>query len=138
MHRFSQIKYLQKEDIVRTSKHRQYTLQTWSLEMFHISKFTKWFPSTSHLRKDVKTFVKTCPKCQRIKPRTKKPYGSSMPLPVPTRPWDFVPMDFITNLPNIVGYDNILTVVCTLSKMAHFIPCSSTVNFRQLGEFFFG
>ena len=89
-----------------------------------------------NLRKDVKSFVKLCSKCQRIKPRTDKPYGSSMPLPVPLRPWDSVSMDFITNLPNVDGYDAILTVVCTLSKMAHFIPCNSTVNARQLAKLF--
>jgi hypothetical protein len=88
------------------------------------------------LKRDVKSFVKLCSKCQRIKPRTDKPYGSSMPLPVPIRPWDSVSMDFITNLPNADGYDAILTVVCTLSKMAHFIPCTSTVNSRQLANLF--
>jgi hypothetical protein len=89
-----------------------------------------------NLRKDVKSFVKLCVKCQKIKPRTDKPYGSSMPLPVPTRPWDSVSMDFITSLPNMDGYDAILTVVCTLTKMAHFIPCNSTVNSRQLAKLF--
>jgi hypothetical protein len=34
------------------------------------------------LKKDVKSFVKLCSKCQRKKPRTDKPYRSSMPLPV--------------------------------------------------------
>jgi hypothetical protein len=84
----------------------------------------------------VKSFVKLCAKCQRIKPRTDKPYGSTMPLPVPTKPWDSVSMDFITNLPNVDGYDAILTVVCTLTKMAHFIPCNSTLNSRQLAKLF--
>ena len=88
------------------------------------------------LRKEVKSFVKLCPTCQRIKPRTSKPYGSSMPLPVPSRPWESVSMDFITCLPNVDGYDAILTVVCTLTKMAHFIPCNSTVNSRQLAKLF--
>ncbi len=36
------------------------------------------------LRKYVKYFVKLCSKCQGIKSCTDKPYGSSMPLPVPT------------------------------------------------------
>jgi hypothetical protein len=40
----------------------------------------------------------------------------------------------LENLPNVDGYDAILTVVCTLSKMAHFIPCNSTVNSRQLAK----
>jgi hypothetical protein len=45
-------------------------------------------------------------------------------------------MDFITNLLNVDGYDAILTVVCTLAKMAHFIPCNSTINSRQLAKLF--
>jgi hypothetical protein len=89
-----------------------------------------------NFKKDVKSFVKLCSKCQRIKPRTNKPYGSSMPLPVPIRPWDSVLMDFITNLSNVDGYDAILAVVCTSSKMAHFVPCTSTVNSRQLPKIF--
>ncbi len=32
-----------------------------------------------------------------------------MPLPVPTRPCDSVSIDFITNLPNVDGYEVILT-----------------------------
>ena len=59
-----------------------------------------------------------------------------MPLRVPTRPWDSVSMDFITCLPNADGYDAILTVVCTLKKMAHFIPYKSTINSRQLAKLF--
>ena len=59
-----------------------------------------------------------------------------MPLPIPTRPWDSVSMDFITILPIVNGYDAILTLVCTLSKMAHLIPCNSTDNSRQLAELF--
>jgi len=47
-------------------------------------------------------------------------------------------MDFVTILPNVGGYEAILTVVCTLKKIAHFIPCNSTVNSRQLVEYFFG
>jgi hypothetical protein len=89
-----------------------------------------------YFKKDVKYFVKLCSKCQRIQPRTDKPYGSSMSLPVPIRPWDSVSMDFITNFPNVDGYDAILTVVCTLSKTAHFIPCNSTVVSRQLAKLF--
>ena len=88
------------------------------------------------IQKDTQSFVKLCPVCQRIKPRTQKPYGSLMPLPVPSRPWESVSMDFITGLPNVDGYDAILTVVCTLTKQSHFIPCSKTINSRQLARSF--
>jgi len=91
---------------------------------------------TYYWPKDVKDFHKLRCKCQRIKPRTDKPYRSSMPLPVPTRAWDSGLMDFVTNLPNVDGYDEIFTVVCTLSKMAHFIPCNSMVDSRQLAKLF--
>jgi hypothetical protein len=84
----------------------------------------------------VKSFVKLCDECQRIKPRTDKPCGSTIPLLVPTKPWESLSMDFITSLPNVDGYDAILTVVCTLSKMAHFFPCISMVNSRQLAKLF--
>ena len=86
------------------------------------------------LRKEVKSHVKLCGLCQRIKPRTARPYGSLMPLPVPVRPWESISMDFVTGLPNCDGYDAILTVVCTFSKMAHFIPCTKTVNAKQLAK----
>jgi len=59
-----------------------------------------------------------------------------MPLHVPTRPWDSVSMGFITSLPNVDGYNAIITVVCTLSTMAHFISCNLTVNSRQLANLF--
>ena len=87
-----------------------------------------------NLRKDVKSFVKLCPTCQRIKNRTDKPYGSSMPLPVPTRPWDSVSMDFITGLPNVDGYDTILTVVCTLSKNGSFYPLQFYSQFSTISK----
>ena len=88
------------------------------------------------IHKDTKSFIKFCPTCQKIKPKTTKPYGSLMPLPIPSRPWESVSMDFITCLPNVTGFDAVLTVVCTLTKMAHFIPCTSTVNARQLAKLF--
>ena len=92
----------------------------------NILRFFYW--TTIH--KDTKSFIKLCPTCQKIKPKTTKPYGSLMPLPVPSRPWESVSMDFITCLPNVTGFDAVLSAVCTLTKMAHFIPCTSTINAR--------
>ena len=44
------------------------------------SKRSFYWPS---INKDIKSYIKLCQLCQKIKPRTAKPYGSSMPLPVP-------------------------------------------------------
>ena len=88
------------------------------------------------VKKDTHSYIKLCPTCQRIKPRPAKPYGSLMPLPVPTRPWESVSLDLITGLPTADGYDAIVTFVCSLTKMAHFVPCASTINARQLARVF--
>ena len=98
----------------------------------NISKSFYW-PS---MKKDTKSFTKLCKICQRIKAPTSKKQGSLMPLPVPTRPWESVSLDFITGLPEVDGYDAILTVVCTLTKMAHFIPTTSNINAKQLAKLF--
>ena len=88
------------------------------------------------VKKDTRSYIKLCPTCQRIKPRTAKPYGSLMPLPVPVNPWESVSLDLITGLPNADGYDAVVTFVCSLTKMAHFVPCASTINARQLAKLF--
>ena len=60
-----------------------------------------------------------------------------MPLPVPIRPWESLSMDLITGLPNVDGYDAMLTVVCSLTKMAHFIPCHKTHDVVHIVDLFF-
>jgi hypothetical protein len=47
-------------------------------------------------------------------------------------------MDFITSLPlTKTGYDAVLVVVDSLTKMAHFIPCVTTISAPQLAKLFF-
>lgn len=53
----------------------------------------------------------------------KLPAGLFQPLIVPARPWVSLSMDFITKLPEVDGYINILVVVDRVSKYATFIPC---------------
>ncbi len=48
--------------------------------------------------------------------------GSFKPLPVPSRPWSHISLDFITALPPSQGNTVVLTVVDRFSKAAHFIP----------------
>ncbi len=60
-----------------------------------------------------------------------------MPLTVPSRCWQSISMDFITDLPISAGHDSILVVVDRLSKMAHFIPCSKDVTSEQTASLVF-
>lgn len=51
------------------------------------------------MRNDVQTFVAACLDCQHTKYETRKPVGLLCPLPVPSRPWEDLSLDFIVGLP---------------------------------------
>ncbi|GFS53418.1 uncharacterized protein NPIL_44251 [Nephila pilipes] len=42
------------------------------------------------MRKDCKTYVRSCHKCQIVNRRTANAYGLSQQLPIPTTPWEIV------------------------------------------------
>jgi hypothetical protein len=86
---------------------------------------------------DVYEYVQTCPSCQRNKPRTTRPGGLLQPLPVPTRRWDSVSMDLITDLPTgDQGHTAIFVVVDRLTKMAHFVPTTKECTAEEIARIF--
>jgi hypothetical protein len=78
------------------------------------------------MRKDVTEYCKDCLVCRKSTLARHKPHRLLAPLPPPSRPWEEVTMDFITELPPSkfagVVYDAILIVVYRLTKIAHYIP----------------
>ncbi|KJZ70324.1 hypothetical protein HIM_10292 [Hirsutella minnesotensis 3608] len=92
------------------------------------------------LRRDVRRYVSTCRECQLAKPRHHKPYGLLAPLPAPSRPWQEISMDFITDLPPVRCekkiYSSILVVVDRLTRYARYIPVSSRISTDGLAEVF--
>ncbi|PHJ14837.1 gag-pol polyprotein, partial [Cystoisospora suis] len=54
-------------------------------------------------------------------------------LPIPKFPWEEISVDLILGLPRTEeGYDAIVTIVCRLTKMAHFVPARQTASAEDL------
>ena len=74
----------------------------------YIHRFYWW----STLLRDVAKFCMTCGTCQAVKPSTQWPTGLLHPLPIPSRPWESIGMDFIGPLlPSPEGYNFIWVVI---------------------------
>jgi len=84
----------------------------------------------------VRSYVKTCETCQRVKP---SPAAAAplMSLPVPADCWRSVSMDFIFELPpDGQGRTGILVFVCRLSKMVRLVPVKKSVTAPQAAQLF--
>ncbi|XDV17726.1 hypothetical protein PO909_023545 [Leuciscus waleckii] len=78
-----------------------------------------WWP---RMARDIHDFVLACSVCATGKTSNRAPDGLLQPLPVPSRPWSHIALDFITALPPSQGNTVVLTAVDRFSKAAHFIP----------------
>lgn len=84
-----------------------------------------WF----RLFRTVKAFVAQCDICQQNKTSSRVTVGLLRPLPVPTQRWQDISMDFVSGFGKTAsGFDNILVVVDRLTKMAHLIPTTLTLE----------
>uniref|UniRef100_A0A3P9IIZ6 Gypsy retrotransposon integrase-like protein 1 n=1 Tax=Oryzias latipes TaxID=8090 RepID=A0A3P9IIZ6_ORYLA len=88
-----------------------------------------WWPSMSS---DIRAFVSACRVCASVKTPRTPPAGLLHPLPVPSRPWSHVAMDFITGLPVSRGKAVILTIIDRFSKLAHAIPLQRLPSAKEL------
>src|SRR5258705_10422065 len=84
----------------------------------------------------VKDYVASCATCACTKSARHKPYGKLKQLPIPSRPWSSISMDFIEQLPASENFSAILVVVDCLTKQAIFIPSHNTVNAPQVAQLF--
>src|SRR5258705_3606293 len=85
----------------------------------------------------VKDYMASCTTCAHAKSPRHKPYGKLKQLPIPSRPWSSILMDFIEQLPASEGFSAILVVINRLTKQAIFIPSHNTVNALHVAQLFF-
>ena len=88
------------------------------------------------LHSDVTAYVKTCPTCQQMKSDTRAKAGLLQPIPLPTRKWEQVTTDLVTDLPESQGHTAIAVFVDRLTKMVHFVPCSKEVIAPEYAKIF--
>src|ERR1700742_1049417 len=80
----------------------------------------------------VDLYCKSCPVCQQTKGKNKAPQGLLHALPVLTRPWQSIGMDFVGPFPEVDGYNYLWVVVCCLTTYVHLIPTHMSVTASQL------
>ena len=82
-------------------------------------------------------FVASCDYCQRAKSTSRAAPGLLLSLPIPSKRWEIISVDFITGLPKTArGFDCITVFVDKLSKQAHFEPSHTSDDARALADLY--
>lgn len=78
-----------------------------------------WWPN---IVSDCDAFVAQCPRCQVAKASTMRPAGLLHTLPVPTRPWESIGMDFLGPFVELELFNYCLLFICRLTGQVHLAP----------------
>jgi predicted aspartyl protease len=69
-----------------------------------------------NMLQDIRRFVRNCDVCGRMKPWRERRQGFLKPLPVPSRLWREISIDFVTDLPISEGCTNLAVITDRLGK----------------------
>jgi hypothetical protein len=82
----------------------------------------------SEMIRDVKQYIRNCHTCRRIKTARNKYHELLNSLSMSNRSWTDIILDFVTKLLDSRSYNAILMIVDRLSKMHHYISCTTNEN----------
>ena len=94
-------------------------------KMLELVTWNYWWLQMSHY---IGQYVKTCHLCLCTKAQWHLPIGELSLLPIPESCWATISIDFIVELPESHGYDAIMNVVDSVSKVSHFILTHTTIT----------
>ena len=123
-----------RREIVRKFHDHETAGHPGELETYNQTREKYWWPG---MRTFIKNYVKGCALCQQFKIRRNPTKPPLMPIegPKTVEPFKQVSMDFITDLPEIDGFDSILSVVDHgLSKGVILIPTKKTVTAEETAK----
>ena len=86
--------------------------------------------------KDIQEYVRSCPVCQVMKSDNRKKVGLLQRIPIPSRKWEQITINLVTDLPLVGGYIAITVFVDCLTKMVHFVPCTKEISADQYAQLF--
>ena len=90
-----------------------------------------WWPGMSIF---VKNYVEGCARCQETKNITHPSREPLHPTEIPTRPFQNITANFITDLPKSKGYDSILMITDQGTKTVITEPCHKTIDANRTAE----
>lgn len=88
------------------------------------------------MRKDVISYVTSCPTCQRVKPSSTATSPPLHPLEPSFDRWSAVSLDFKTGLPPSHGLDAVMAVTCRFSRRVRLVPLRSTASASDVAILF--
>ena len=91
------------------------------------------------MESEIRKYVVGWELCHQVQAPRHARYGLNMPLPAPSRPWEVLTMDFVTDLQESTAseYTGILVIVDRLTKMATYLPCRKDIDSPDLARMFF-
>ena len=72
--------------------------------------------------------------CMRNKLTRHPPFGKLQSANAPSRPWQWIMIDFITQLPESEGYDSIQVITDQLTKYINLTPVTGTMTAEEMAH----
>ena len=102
-------------------------------ESTKIHRTIKQSYSQNSMKREIVEYVSRCLMCQQIKVEHQGPTEKLQSLPISEWKWDYITIDFISDLPKIrKDNDAIWMIIDRLTKLVHFLSIKMTFTLDRL------